>query len=410
MSTKFPQSDFGGGQDNISDPIKIAADSYEYLFNGRSRFSVIDTIKKPRLLDNAPSGNRQGLYAIGNSMILFVSGLAYYYDTTFDVWHKINTFLMDVNVDTIYTEFVNSSTANAVRKMNSSGSNNDKILKTYDFTVSGNPAGLVCQDGINQPWLIQLNTNTNTFSARLCKTYDQWSNTSITANDREYVPIGKQMLYINDILFIIAPDGTSIYRSVSGRPLDFMVNIDVSGNKGASENLTGASSVGFSVGSQTITAIRELGADAFIIATAHNVNIVSFDYINTIFGEPTFTFPAKMKFGIVNQFSISEFKDVVSIDFEGVTSFNAVSQLRFEGCNSIFSLNMSGFFKDIRQDVCCCIEFNNYIHFGVKSTLGYVVMIYDILKDSWAAIDVTEASKVKMFAILTTSLNSDIEN
>lgn len=402
MSTKFQQNSFEGGMDTLSDPVKIAANSYEFLFNGRSRFSYIEAIKKPRELTTAPAGLKQGLYGIGDTLVLFVSGKAYYYDKAFDVWQQIVNFQMSAHVDIIYTQLVNASSAAHIRKMNPSGSNNDRILKTYDFAISGNPAGLVCQDGINQPWLIQLNQNTNTFVARQCKTYTQWANVSMTADDREYVPIGKQMMYANSILFIVAPNGKSIYRSVSGRPLDFMVNVDVDGNKISSELTGGATSVNFALDFDEITAISELGAEAFIVGSRHNVRIVQYDYTNTIFGEPTFTYATTMQFGIVNQFSISQFKDVISIDFENITSFNAVSQLKFEGRNSRFSLNISSFLKGIRQDVCCVTEFDNYLHFAAKTTMGYCVFIYDHLIDEWQAIDVTEASKIKMFASLVT--------
>ena len=121
------------------------------------------------------------------------------------------------------------------------------------------------QDGINQPWLIQLNELINILTARKLNTYNQWSNVSSGANSREYVPIGKQMMYLNSILFIVAPNGRSIYRSVSGRPLDFMVNIDVDGKKVPSEIIGGAASVSFAADFDEITCITPVATEAFLL-------------------------------------------------------------------------------------------------------------------------------------------------
>jgi len=101
---QFPQKQFSGGSDTLSDPTQISLDGYEWLINGRTRFDYVEPIKKPRILTNAPAGKKQGLYGVGNSLILFCGGLAYYYDLFYDVWHQINGFQMDANVNIIYAE------------------------------------------------------------------------------------------------------------------------------------------------------------------------------------------------------------------------------------------------------------------------------------------------------------------
>jgi len=80
----------------------------------------------------------------------------------------------------------------------------------------------------------------------------------LTEDRREYVPVGKQMLWHDGILYVVSPNGKQIFRSVTGRPLDFMVNITPSGDKDPLEAVGGASSVSHSVDFEPITSINRL--------------------------------------------------------------------------------------------------------------------------------------------------------
>jgi hypothetical protein len=130
-----------------------------------------------------------------------------------------------------------------------------------------------------------------------------------------------------------------MYQSVSGRPLDFMVNVDINGNKNILEANGGADSVSFSFDFDQITGIYTSNAtDIFIYTTANKTRLIALDYDSTIFGEPTYreAVPA-INAGAVNDKSIIEvLGDFIGIGKESLVSFNAVQQLKLEAKNSIF--------------------------------------------------------------------------
>src|SRR6267142_72310 len=150
-----------------------------------------------------------------------------------------------------------------------------------DFKVSGTPQCIVVQDGINQPQLITYDTENQLFTSRVSKNYNDWQNTSTNANDREYVPIGRQMMMFNQTLCMKSIDGKSMFRSVTGRPLDFMVNVDIFGNKQPSESVGGASSVAQAFDFDEITCLQVIDIpDCFVWGTRRTTRIVQADYNN----------------------------------------------------------------------------------------------------------------------------------
>lgn len=425
MST-FTQSDFSGGMDLLSNDTSIADDSYRYLINGRTRLGSIKPIQAP-LLINSPLGKKQGLVAVGNILVLFVSGNAYYQQQASNIWIKIGNFAMDAAVDYIYTCAVPSSTLNNKRQLTTNNIYGGITLQ-QQFTVSGTPQGLICQDGINQPWVIFYDAATNTARARVTHNYIQWNNDPNAGSDlREYVPIGTLMYYWSNagILIILASDGITLYRSVSGRAMDFMIQVDTNGNKAATEDLGGADTTSISCGSQQVNLIDLLDSSHLMVTTNLTTYAVSIDStLPTIYGEPQFDTPVYANIGGVNQFSSADnLGDKVIIDFEGIKSTNGVLNFKFVGRNDPFSLMISKLILDpistkpIRQDICAVINFDNYIIASLKTRMGYALVVYDNLKAAenastaglvigvppargcWVSIDITEAIQIKQFAV-----------
>lgn len=406
--------------DMLSKDTEIAEDAYRFGFNIRNRYGYLDAIQKSVEITFNLNGKIQGLYAVGNIWLAFCSGRAYYMPLDGTSWFLIPFLQLDPFVDYIYAQGVTGSTNNYLRQavpipagQTNAGNPNASggIVKNSspDFTISGTPAGLICQDGINQPWLITYNAVNNVATARRLGTYNDWSNTGTTANNREYVPIGKQMMFTTDnILYIVAPDGFTIFRSVSGRPLDFMINIDTNGNKLASEDLGGARTTSFAISFDTITCIKPSTtiAGVFLVTSSRFVTGMSPDFTNSIFGEPTFSRQFQLEAGVVNQFSMSDSNgDTPFIDFEGIKFFNAVKQLKFEGSNDPFSKNISEAMKGIVQNVCAADTIDNYNFFGIKTIFGYAMAVYDNLNDKWVGFDINSATVggIKQFAQTVTS-------
>lgn len=397
------QNSFVGGMNLLSNETQLDDVSYRFLINARQRIGYIEPNKENLLID-APAGKKQGHIGVGSAHVIFVAGLAYYRLDGQVGWSLIPGFSMDPVVDRYYTQSVPASTFNFRRKKDPLSANRP-ILVDANVAINGIPAGILVQDNVNQPQVIEFNNTTGTFTAFVTSNYSEWS----TSNS-EYVPIGRQMMHKNGITFVVARDGKSIFRSVSGRPLDFMVNVDVNGNKLPSELNGGASSTSFAFDFDEITSLIDSNAeDTFLLATKNHIRIIKFDYDNTIFGEPRFRELAIIKAGVVNQESMIEvLGDFAFVDFETISTFNAVLQLRNEGRTSIFSLQLSSLLKNIKQREPCACVFDSFALFYVKTTYGNLIVVYDMLHQKWVALDLTTVDRIKQFAFVETTTETKL--
>lgn len=395
------QNTFVGGLDAITPDTQIADNSYYYLINARQRLGSIKPNKKPAKVTTIPVGLKQGTISLGNILISFISGKAYFNVDESQYWFKIPSFLMSTTIERFYSIAVPEGKVNYIRKLNPDENISSLLIKSYDFEIQGTPASILVQDGVNQPWVIEYDPVTGLFSSRETNNYNDWTNA-----DREYVPIGKQMMLVDSKLYIVEPNSKFIYQSISGRYLDFMVNVDINGNKLNTESQGGAASVSFNFDSDDITAIVPASnPSSFLYCTARFVRIIALDYARTIFGEPTyFVSSGPIEVGVVNQDSVvSILGDTALIDEEGVKSFNSVTQLEFEGNNSIFSLQLAKLLDGVKQTSCRAISFNNYAIFDLDTRKGRLMAIYDMLLEKWVALDITEVFKVKQFTIVKTT-------
>jgi hypothetical protein len=212
------------------------------------------------------------------------------------------------------------------------------------------------------------------------------------------------MVYVSGKLLIVSRDGTQVYQSITGRPLDFMVVTDTNGHKLSKESLGGAEKVSYGFDFDVITCIISCNTpDSFWVGSAHNLRIVTFDFTRTIYGEPLYNISAIFNVGVVNQFSLVDtLGDFACIDFDGVKSINAVQSLKFRGRNSIFSLNVMKLFrtsksKRLKQKDTACIQFDNYILFNVDTRYGNLIIVYDLILSKWISFDITLVHHIKQF-------------
>src|SRR5436190_2677405 len=324
----FIQKSFSGGINRQVDATRLADNEYSLMINGRNRFDVISPIRSPVLANDLPLGNYQGVYGAENFTIAFISGKAYYRNvSTSLVWNLISGFQLSADVEFIFAELVPASTIN-FKRVPTSDIRNASINLTS--IVSGSPTALIVSDGVSQPQLIFADGTT-----RMTKKYSEWSNSDLS--QREYVPIMRQMLYQDGILYGISPDGKFIYHSVTGRPVDYMINIDKDGNKLPLESDGGALSVAHAVDFNEITALSRLNTPdgSFFISTKKSSYIVKPDFNNLIFGEPTFNTQYLFSTGCLNNFSMIDILgDSALIDFAGIRSFNAILNTFNEGRNA----------------------------------------------------------------------------
>lgn len=386
----FTQYNFSGGMNLFNEDFSIGENEYRKGYNIRVRSGSVEGIKEPLELSTAPVGLKQGLYGFENYLVLFNNGRAYYYDEELETWTNIPSFQLSTTAEYLYAQVVPASSSNFKRQLAAesqiSGTSSETNVSIANIVVNGTPAGMVVQDGYDQPWLILPDV-----SARQLNTYGEWSN----LNQREYVPIGLNMAFMNGILFVVSPDRKKLLRSLSNRPLDFVVNVDVNGAKGGDAYTTD-----YAVSYDNITGIFPLKTGKLLVGTEFGLYPVTFNYDRLVFAEPTFNNTDPISAGIVNQFSLVDMiNDYGIIDFDGVKSFNAIKELGNEGRDADFTIKLGAdLMGGLRQNVCASIVFNNYAFFAVNTSEGQVILVYDLLRACWTSIDLPRIT-VKQFAV-----------
>ena len=340
----------------------------------------------------------QGLYALGDFLIIVQNGNARFRHRLSTTWTTLwdastnATLRLDPNADNVFIQAVPGSTMDIPRRAKDNqdalGTEGAHSIELHYNTAlwAKTVAGVVFQDGSNQPNLLTFSSTEQgaTATVRKCKAYTEWG-----AAYREYVPIGKQMVYFNGKLFIVSADGQKIYQSVTGRPLDFVTAVDTTGAQiDAVESEGGAEVTAYSVSYEKITCIAPLNTESLLVSTRTGTYAITPDYDHTLFGEPTWTKQYMFGASVVNQFSfVDVMGDFAFIDAEGLRSFNAVRQLRNEGRNSAFSLKVAKLFEGVVQTGGAAISFDNYTFFSVKTIYGYGVLVFDGTLQKFVSLD-----------------------
>ena len=395
----YVQTSFSGGMNMSVDDTRLTEDEYKFAHNVRNRFGVLEGVKQAvdissdigAFTSNPPT---QAIYTLGEFVFLFFDGGCKYRkpnnpDSTWSVLYSAGTMQRHSE---IFVQAIPASTKNFLRKSTTTALGNSAVdgsaisLDTTQ-TVQKTVASIVVQDGVNTPRIIEVSGGVA--SDRTAKTYSQWKNSTYTS--REYVPVGRQMAFFNNKLFVVSPDGTEIYHSVSGRPLDFVIPVNTSGQKiNTDETIGGAPATSYTVGYNVITALKPLNNESLFVSTEGGSYAISLDYQFTVFGEPSFNKQFLFTANSINQKSFIELLgDFAFIDPEGLRSFNAVRQSKNEARNSVFSLKVARLFKDVVQvsSKCAAITFDDYALFACNTIYGHGILVYDILTQQFVSFD-----------------------
>jgi hypothetical protein len=420
--SQYNQKSFKGGMNLLADDTRLDSTQYRLGVNITNRFDELDLILSSVLDESAPTGRKQGLVSIGNYLVLFNAGKAYYRAYNQVGWFLIDGFDMDLNARRYWFCAVPLATTNYLRYAVRSvvGPESTTLdpraginLSFAAGSLGGNLPGLLVQDNINQPLFIFLDADGKP-TVRRTKRFDEWSITftdssgNIVAEDgdqREYVPVGNCMAWEDGILYVVSQDFSKIYRSVSGRPLDFVISVTNLLPAGPDYKLLGggdADTTAYSVGVDGISCIRSASSGGlFVSASGANFLVTKNKSPNapTEFGEYTyirqFLFNA---FCLSDKGIIDSMGDTKFIDLGGLRSFNAVEQLQNEGRNSPFSAAIQPLFTTYNdstaistlvqsKDAGAAILFDNYELYGMKSLLGNVIVKYDTINGCWTSID-----------------------
>jgi hypothetical protein len=405
------QDQFTGGLNLFTDSTRTGENEYPYLQNGRTRFGKIKPTKLPvDVSAGLPEGGAiQGGVSVGGVLLVFVAGNAYARDLAAgqDSFNALVDFpTMDPAAECIFMQPVDASTTNYTRAsvdgMASSG------INLVD-RLTASPQCIVCQDGVNQPVGIFPDLST-----RVLNTYAQWDK----AVDREYVPVGKQMLYSDGVLYIVSPDGREIFRTVSGRPLDSMIVVKTDGDKLPTEEEGGVSNTSIKVDYGVITCLGRLDTEngSFFVGTETASYLVIPDLTRLVWAEPLFIVPQISSKGVVNHFSFSQLSgNTTFITSSGIESFNAIARQNREGSVAEFSVKLSSLIEDVVQMNTCIGRLNSYYFYSLDTVYGSLIAVYDNLLNTFVSLDiypnlaavkrfinVKVNSQEKLFAISTT--------
>lgn len=430
--SQYNQSAFTGGMNLLSDDSRLQPNQYRIGFNMTNRYDQLDTIFQAVEDVAIPSGLKQEIVTFGNYIIVFIKGFAYYRYYSDTGWRLIDGFSMSPTAPRYWTVLIPVATTNYVRysatgTINATAADNtSNPTGAFQYSIvqgasAGNLPGLLVQDNINQPQFIFLDAS-GIPTVRVTQKFNQWlitftdaTNTVVTNDQREYVPIGSSMAWDNGVLYITSQDGNFIYPSVTGRPLDFVRNVTniLADNTTTPPNTQygggDASTTSYSVGVGGITCLRPLATGGILITAGIANFAVTQNMSNNTplqFGEypfiRTFLFNATC---LSDRVILDSIGDTRFIDLTGIRSFNAVSQEQNEGRNSAFTATIQAAFgpenNPIIQDAgnSAAILFNNYEHYAVNTIFGAAIAKYDTINNCWTSFDIqTKGKRIKIFA------------
>lgn len=422
---KYEQNSFIGGMNLLSDDTRISNNQYRIGFNLRNRYDVLESVLESQEDLAAPPGIKQELVTFGNYLILFCAGLAYYRYYSDTGWRQIEGFAMSSTAPRFWTKAIPVATTNYYRVAatvldgENASVNNPINLNVIASAGAGSLPGLLVQDNQNQPQFIFIQNNLPV--CRTTQSFLQWSITFTDASNteveeggdkREYVPIGNVMEWVDGTLYIASPDKNFIYRSVTGRPLDFMVNVSNLLATDSPFTQTGggdASTVSYSVGVGGISCLRAMSNNALFVAASNANFSVSKNMTQGAlqqFGEYTFIRTFLFNSTCLSDRTILDSDgDTRFIALTGVRSFNAVAQTQNEGRNSPFtSLVQSAFGGDINPIIqsdtaSAAILYDDVEFYALNTIFGPAIAAFDTIPKCWTSFDVLQA-KGKAIKIL----------
>ena len=374
---KITQSSFASGMHSGYTPFKVPESGYRLGFNCRVRSNVVEGAFKPIRIP-APVGNFQALFPLDDKLILVSNGTPYQVKPDTNDFTALSVPILDPSETLVYHQTVPAPTA--FFQKDASGN------LVFNERISSQPECVVLQDGKSQPPII-----TPQLGVRRTNTYAQWS-----YNNPEYVPVGRQMTYNGSALYVAAVDGRSIYRSVSGRPLDFVQAISDGEKQGD------ATSTSFSVATSVLSALWPSQAGGILGATYYKMYGAVPDFsAPTQFDEPYMSPTELFPVGCVSQYAtVTANGETLFVSPQGIMTFNQTMQAKRESNNTPFGAAITDFL--VRPiTYAACETANDYVFFGLSTIFGDGIVVYDLRLNTFVSIDIV--GRVKEFAILRSS-------
>lgn len=433
--SEYNQTSFSGGMNLLGDDSRLAPNEYRIGFDLTNRNDVLDNLLESQKDVSLPVGIKQEIRTFGEFIIAFVSGNAWYRHYTAQGWTKIDGFRMNPDAPRYWTEIIPVATTNYYRLAISTTIDGTDFVDSgaginslqVSATNAGNLPGMIVQDNVSQPQFIFLSA-LGVPIVRTTQAFNEWSITftdntnTVVANlgdKREYVPIGNAMCWEDGVLYIASKNGEQIYRSVSGRPLDFVINVNSNLVTAAPYTQVpggDAATTAYSVGVGGITCLRPMASGGiFVSASGANFLVTKNKTPGapTVFGEYTFLRTFLFNASCLSDRTIIDtLGDTRFIGLTGIRSFNSILQTQNEGRNDVFSSKIqSAFGTDISPIVqdktkAAAILYDNYELYAVQTIFGPAIAKYDTIGKCWTSFDILQTSgkAVKMFAKIELSI------
>jgi len=378
MEIAVHRKNFSGGLNYKDGAEKIAPNEYPLLRNGRVRDGNIVPTRRPLLLTGINAERFQGSYGVENFLLVAADGFIYWKDFAvedgaFNLFYSSSGEPLRMHPTAeIHFQAVAASSMNRARVLDGTYAN-DPI--NQGAIVNGSPACIVITDGLNQPTVVFPDG-----TWRRAATYEQW-----TPDNREYIPIGTFMYYDGVTLYMVSPNGDKLFRSVSGRPLDFVIVIDdtTGGNKAADAN---DSAFKFTYGSLSCIGPLYSRGDFFGSTRTEGFRL-KLDFENLYFGEPSLK-RIPLATGCINNYAFTTVNgDNIFVDGGGIKSFNAVESEQTKASTSPFSRTIQKLFDGAMQETPVAITLNDYSYFSVMTVFGHAIMVYDSHLNAFVSLD-----------------------
>lgn len=364
---EYTQIDFSGGISHFVDSTKTPRNMIRLALNARIKENGIEGAFAPILIPS-PSALHQSIFAVDDQIVLAAGGTFYRLDTASNAFASLPTVApLSSTAEFIYHEAVPAPS-------------NFFVNEVYRTNIATFPQAIVLQDGgETDPVLLFYN-----LSNRRAKTYTEW-----TPEIPEYIPRGAMMASSGNKLFIVDPTRRKIYQSVSGRQLDFVLNLNVAGGKGGDANTTN-----LAVSAATAVAVQPAQAGgilAFSKAKAYELVPVpeAPAPFNEIYLHPRDVFPV----GAVNHlsFTFSNGQSLFVSPF-GIQSFDQVLQTFQSSNNTPFAAPIIDYvIRPITRTATAAV--GDFTLIALDTKFGGGILVYNNIFQAYESIDLTAPIK-----------------
>lgn len=368
---KINQLDFSGGMSALLDITKTAPDAYRFALNARIRKNAIEPAYR-HIKYNSPSTLHQAIFSNDSQLALIAGGQVLKVDLDDNITIPIGgaSGTIDPTAARVYHQAIPAPT-------------NWLVNNTYQPTVASFAQAIVLQDSVNQPILLFPD-----FSYRAAKTYDDW-----TYEDPEYIPIGSFMAWSDNKLFIA--NGSKIFQSVSGRAVDFVININNNGDKQGTADTTALAAT-----TSRLTALQSAQGGGLLAFTKYSAHGLTPQYtVATIFGEPYYVPNDIFPVGAVNDLAFAFANgESLFISPAGIQAFNQVLQVKRTSNATPYGAKIIDYIiRPVTETATAMVD--DYTFIALNTIFGPAVLVHDNVLNTFVGFDLTDGL-VKEFATI----------